>query len=382
MRTTIFKAALAVGLFGVVEVAEAQQQTTPVGGVRATGALTQSFEFRDNDNVSGSFESLSGLDFSLSSQTPTTTVTASTGFALSLDEDGASLARPKLTLGFANRGKRSNVTGNVSFSRAPIIAQETASDLSIVNVDADQTVVSGNFGVSTRLNPTTNISFGLKATQIDFDPLTASLSPTLDYDFSGKINYRLNNRTTFGLGGNLGFFEAENSAETRSLSAGVTSTLSHELTNVSTFDGNFGFAFIDTTDTVGTATTSAFSVSLLFGAGLTQQLPDGSMGISIDQSINPSAATGSLALGTRLNGSLTRNVNPSTSYSIDASLGRQEDVGGGTVTTFLNVSPSYTRQVTRDVSATASYYFQRDNAGSTAQGLTLSFSRPFDFPVR
>ncbi len=382
MRTTLFKAAFTVGLFGVVQAAEAQQQTTPVGGVRASGALTQSFEFRDNDNVSSAFESLSGLDFSLSSQTPTTTVSASTGFALSLDEDGASLARPKLTLGFANRGKRSRVTGSVSYSRAPIIAQETASDLSIVNVDADRTVVSGNFGVNTPLNPTTNISFGLKATQIDFDPLTASLSPTLDYDFSGKINYRLNNRTRFGLGGNLGFFEAENATDTQSLSASLSATLNHELNNISTFDSNFGFAFVDTTDTVGTATTSAFSVSLLFGAGLTQQLPDGSMGISIDQSINPSAATGSLALGTRVNGSLTRNVNPNESYSIDASLGRQEDVGGGAVTTFLNVSPSYTRQVTRDVSATASYFFQRDNAGSTAQGLTLSFSRPFDFPLR
>ena len=381
MRTTIFKAALTVGLFGVVEVAEAQQQTS-AGGVRASGALTQSFEFRDSDTVNSSFESLSGLDFNLSSQTPTTTVTASTGFALSLDDNGASFARPKLTLSFDSKGKRSDITGSVSYARAPIIAQETASDLSIVNVDADRTIVSGSFGVSTPINQTTNISFGLKATQIDFDPLTASLSPTTDYDFSGKIDYRLNNRTTFGLGGNLGFFEAENATQTQSLSASLTSTLNHQLTNVSTFDGNFGFSFIDTTDTVGTATTSAFSVSLLFGAGLTQKLPDGSMGISIDQSINPSAATGSLALGTRLNGSLTRDVNPNESYSIGASLGRQEDVGGGTVTTFLNVSPSYTRKVTRDVSATASYYFQRDDAGSTAQGLTLSFSRPFDFPVR
>jgi len=348
MRTTLFKtAALAIGLFGVVQPTEAQEQTQVElrGGVRTSGALTQSFEFTDNQNLTGgggSFKSLTGLDFSLSSRTALSTVSATTGATVRFGKGGFSLTRPKLTLGFETNTKRVKYNGRVSYLKAPL---------------------------------------GIRGTLIDFDPTSASLVPSTDFGLTGKLSYRLNRRTSYSLNGALGSFEADSATSTESLSASLDGQVTHQLNSSSQFDGNLGFAFIDTSDTVGTATTSAFSVSLLFGAGLTQTLPDGSMAISLNQEVNPSAS-GALALGTRLNGSFTKNVNSNESYKIGASLGRQEDIGGGTVTTFINVAPSYTRQLTRDVSATASYFVQRDDAGSTAQGLTLSFTRPFDFPLR
>lgn len=386
MRTTLLKAALTVGLFGVVEAAEAQQQSQaqPRGGVRTSGAVTQSFEFRDNSNLSNAgtqFKSLTGLDFSLSSETASSKVSATTGISLRAGSGGFSLARPKLTLGFSTDTKRVNYSANVSYAKAPVAVNETQTDLSVLRVEADRTILSGNLGLSTKLNPTTDISFGLNGRRVDFDPTSPSLAPTTDLGITGQLSYRLNRRTSYSLDGALGFFEADNATNTESLSASLSGGLKHQLNSVSAFDGNLGLAFIDTSDTVGTATTSAFSVSLLFGAGLTQTLPDGSIGISINQAVNPSAS-GSLALGTQVNGSFKRDVNANESYSLNASLGRQEDVGGGAVTTFINVAPSYSRQLTRDISATASYFFQRDDAGSTAQGLTLSFSRPFDFAVK
>lgn len=386
MRTTLFKAALTVGLFGVVQAAEAQgqAQNQTRGGVRTSGALTQTFEFRDNTGLGAGgnqFRSLTGVDFRLSSTTPTSTVSASTGVSLRLDKGGFSIARPKLRLGFGTQTKRVNYNGNVSFSRGPTAVNEELPDLSIIRVDADRTVIAGRFGASTSLNRTTNLSFGAQVRRVDFNPTTASLVPTTDYGLDGKITYRLNQQTSYSLQGDLGYFEADNGSATESISASLKGQLNHQLDRTRTFDANLGFAFIDTTDTVGTATTSAFSVSLLYGAGLTQTLPDGSMGISLNQTVNPSA-TGSLALNTQLNGSLTKNVNANESYTVNASFGRQEDVGGGSVTTFLNVAPSYSRQLTRDVSATASYFIQRDDSGSTAQGLTLSFTRPFDAPLR
>lgn len=384
MRTTLFKAALTVGLFGVVQAAEAQQTQNQRGGLRTSGALSQTFEFRDSSGLGSGgnkFRSLTGVDFSLSSQTPTSTLSASSGVSLRLDKDGVSVARPKFRLGFGTRTKRVNYNANFSFQRSPASVNEELPDLTIARVNADRTLISGRFSASTALDPTTNLSFGVSATRVDFDPTSASLVPTTDYGIDGKLTYRLNRRTAFGLQGDLGYFEADNGNATESVSASLSGTLNHELDSRRTFDANLGFAFIDTTDTIGTATTSAFSVSLLYGAGLTQALPDGSIGISLNQSVNPSA-TGSLALNTQLNGALTKNVNPNESYTVNASLGRQEDVGGGSVTTFLNVAPSYSRQLTRDVSATASYFIQRDDSGSTAQGLTLSFSRPFDAPLR
>jgi len=382
MRTTLFKAALTVGLFGIVQTAEAQQQTQ--GGVRTSGALSQTFEFRDNTGLGAGgnrFRSLTGVDFSLSSRTPTATVSATTGVSLRLDQGGFSIARPQLRLGFGTQTKRVNYNGAFSFSRAPTAVDEELPDLSIIRVDADRTVISGRFGASTALNQTTDLSFGAQATRVDFNPSTSTLVPSTDLSIDAGLRYRLNRQTSYRLQGDLGYFEADNGTATESISASLEGGLNHQLDRRTTFDADLGFAFIDTRDTVGTATTSAFSVSLLYGAGLTQALPDGSIGISLNQTVNPSA-TGSLALNTQLNGSITKNVNADVSYSVNASLGRQEDVGGGSVTTFLNVAPSYSRQLTRDISATASYFIQRDDAGTTAQGLTLSFTRPFDAPLR
>ena len=382
MRTTLFKAALTVGLFGVVTAAEAQQQTQ--GGVRTTGEFTQTFELRDNQNLNGSglrFRSLTGFNFGLSSETQTSSISATSGISLRLGQGGFALARPKLNIGFGTDTKRVRYSGNLSFAKAPTAVNEEQPDLSILRIDTDRTVIAGNLGLSTKLNPTTNLSFGVNARRISYDPASASLVPSTDIGLTGKLTYRLNNRTSYGVNGGLGYFEADGGTNTTSFSADLAGQLNHDLTRTTSFDGNFGFSFIETDDTVGTATTSAFSVSLLYGAGLTQTLPDGSIGLSLNQTVNPSAS-GSLALGTRLSGSYQKDVNRNVSYSLGASLGRQEDIGGGAVTTFINLSPSYSHQLTRDVAATASYFVQRDDAGTTAHGLTVSFSRPFDLSVR
>jgi len=360
MRTTLLKAVLTVGLLGVVQAAEAQQQNQRQGGTRLTGAATQAFEFTDNSNLSGGgsqFKSLTGLNFSLSSETALSKVSASTGASMQLTNGGFSLTRPKLQIGLATKTKRVDYTANLSFARAPTSVDEVLTDLSVLRIDTDRTIISGRFGLSTALDQTTKLSLGVNATSIGFDTASTALVPSTDLGVNGGLTYQLNRRTSYGVNGALGYFTSDTATNTESLSASLDGQLKHELNSRSTFNGNLGLAFIDTVDTVGTATTSAFSVSLLFGAGL------------------------SLALGTRLNGSLTKNIRQGESYTIDASLGRQEDVGGGAVTTFINVSPSYSRQVTRDVSATARYFFQRDDGGSTAQGVTLSFSRPFDFPL-
>jgi len=379
MRTTLFKAALTFGLLGVVQAAEAQQ-----GGIRLSGDLSQSFELRDNNNLSGSgldFTSLTGATFRLTSQTPTTNVSASTGVSLTLGEGGFSLTRPKLNLGFGTQTKRVSYTGNLSYSKGPVAVEETQPDLSILQASADRSVISGRFGATTRINPTTGVSFGLGMTRTAFDPTTATLVPSNDFGLTGRITYQMNQRTSYSFNGGLGYFEAQDTANTKSISADIGTQLTHQMTRDTSFDGNLGLSFIDTTDTLSSVQTSAFSVSLLFGAGLTRTLDDGSISVSLNQDVNPSA-TGSLALGTRLNGAYTKTLNQNESYGIDASLGRQENIGGGAVTTFINVSPSYSRQITRDVSATASYFVQRDDGGAMAQGLTLSFSRPYDFPVQ
>lgn len=379
MRETFIKAALTAGLFGLATTAVAQSS-----GPRLKGSVNQSFEINDNSNLSGSglsFRSLTGVSFGLSSRTATSSISATSGISLSADKNGFSLSRPQLNLSFGTNTKDVNYSGSLSFSRAPVSVGEVQPDLSVLRVDADRTSINGSLGATTKLDPSTSLSFGVNAGRTDFDPSSATLVASSTFGVNAGISYQLNQRTSYGFNGRLGWFEADNVSNTTSLSADVGANLSHQLTTDKAFDANLGLSFIDTTNTVSGVEASAFSVSLLFGAGLTQKLPDGSIGVSLSQSVNPSAS-GSLALGTTLNGNYAKTVNANESYGIGASLGRQENIGGGPVTTFLNISPRYSRQLTRDVAATARYYVQRDDTGDMAQGLTVSFSRPFDWPLR
>lgn len=378
MRDTTFKAVLILGLVGVVGDAQAQ-------GVRLTGDISQAFDLDDNNNLGGGgldFDSRTSVNAAVSSQTETSRISASTGVSLSFGTNqSVSITRPQLNLGFGTDTKDVTYSGNLSYSKAPAAVDVTQPDLSVLRFTGDRTAISGNLSATTPISTTTSLRFGASANKVDFDPVTAGLFPSVDYGLSAGVSYQLNPNTSYSLNSGVSWFEAENASNTTSLSVDIGGGIQHQLNSRTTIDGNLGWAFTDTTDTISGVQTSAFSVSLLFGAGLTQTLPDGSISVSLDQSVSPSAS-GSLVLGTSLGGSYTKQVNQNVSYGIDATLSRQEALGGGTSTSFISVSPNYSRQLTRDVSATASYYLQRDNSGATAQGLSISFSRPFDYLLR
>lgn len=378
MRDTFIKAVLSIGLIGVVGDAHAQ-------GVRLTGDVTQSFQVDDNNNLSGGgldFDSNTSLNATVSSQTDTSRISASSGLTLSFGSNqNVSITRPQLRLNFGTDTKDIRYSGSVSYSKAPAAVDVTQPDLSVLRFTGDRTAISGSLGATSQVSQSTSLRFGATINSIDFDPASAGLFPSVDYGLSAGVSYALNPNTSYSLNGGVSWFEAENASNTTSISVDLGGSIAHKLNSRTTFDGNLGWALTDTTDTISGVETSAFSVSLLFGAGLTQALPDGSISVALNQSVSPSSS-GSLVLGTSLDGSYSKQVNQDVSYGIDASLSRQEALGGGTSTSFISVSPSYSRQLTRDVSATASYYLQRDNSGSTAQGVSISFSRPFDFPLR
>lgn len=352
-------------------------------GVRLSGSLSQSFDLTNNNNLSGagtSFDSRTGIGLTVSSETPTTRLSASTGVSLRFNSNGnTSITRPQLALRFGHDTKEIKYTGGLSFATREAAVDVLQPDLSVLRYTGDETRISGNLGASTRINARTSFSLRANGTQLDYDPVSAGLFPTTNFKLTGDLGYQFSPTTSFGLVTSLGYFNADNASDTTSISADISGRASYQIDSITSANGSLGLAFIETTDTVLGVESSSYAVSLLFSGGVSRQLPDGSARLSISQGIAPSSS-GSLVLDTQLTGSYNKTVNNAVSYGLDATFGRQERVGGGTARTFIGISPRYSRQLTRDVTANASYFFQRDNTGATSNGVSISIGRSFDLP--
>ena len=325
--------------------------------------------------------STTAFGLTLSSTTPNSRIAASTGAALSFGTNNSlALSQPRLNLDFATNTRDLSVTGALSFVQRPAAVDITQPDLSILRYTGDETRISGSLGLSHQVNARSSLSLGLGADIVTYDPASAGLFDNNTFRITGDFQQTVSPQTSYGVTLGLGLFEADNASDTTSVSADLTGTLTHQLDQLTSVNGSLGLSYVETTDTVLGVESLTTALSALYSVGVSRQLPDGSMGLSLNQSVVPSAS-GSLVIDTTLTGDLNRTVNNNVGYGISATLGRQERIGGGTSTSYVNIAPSYSRQLTRDVSANASYVFQRDNTGAVSQSVVVSFSRNFDFPL-
>jgi len=215
MRDTFIKAVLSIGLIGVVGDAHAQ-------GVRLTGDVTQSFQVDDNNNLSGGgldFDSNTSLNATVSSQTDTSRISASSGLTLSFGSNqNVSITRPQLRLNFGTDTKDIRYSGSVSYSKAPAAVDVTQPDLSVLRFTGDRTAISGSLGATSQVSQSTSLRFGATINSIDFDPASAGLFPSVDYGLSAGVSYALNPNTSYSLNGGVSWFEAENASNTTSIS--------------------------------------------------------------------------------------------------------------------------------------------------------------------
>lgn len=376
-KTFVAGATCLIAVIGMVGSAGAQ-------GVRLGGSITQTFDITDNNNLSGGgvdIGSTTAFGLTLSSATPNSRIAASTGAALSFGTNNSlAISQPRLNLDFATNTRDLSVTGALSFVQRPAAVDITQPDLSILRYTGDETRISGSLGLSHQVNARSSLSLGLGADIVTYDPASAGLFDNNTFRITGDFQQTVSPQTSYGVTLGLGLFEADNASDTTSVSADLTGTLTHQLDQLTSVNGSLGLSYVETTDTVLGVESLTTALSALYSVGVSRQLPDGSMGLSLNQSVVPSAS-GSLVIDTTLTGDLNRTVNNNVGYGISATLGRQERIGGGTSTSYVNIAPSYSRQLTRDVSANASYVFQRDNTGAVSQSVVVSFSRNFDFPL-
>ncbi len=365
-------------------------QTVSAQGVRLTGTATQTFQLDNNFNFSGQdlgMRSYTRVSASLVSETETTRIAATSGSTLGfvLSNGGnISVSRPSLRLSFRNERSRSSaVSGSVSYNKSPISFEQVQSDFSLIDQDADRTTVRGSLSYNGQINRLTRGRVTFTAVDVDFDPRSAELVPYVDYNVSGDLTYNRSETTAYTLTAALGSFDGDGIAQSKSLSGRVTAGMTTELDNRTSVNGQLGLAYVNTEEIVGGNLDDEWNLSLLFGAGIDYALADGSLSFGISQSLGPSA-TGQLALFTGVNADYTKQLTEAETVGFSASLNRQETVSLGSTTaeTFLSLSPTYTRQLNRDVELQAAVSLRRDDSGSFASGVSFTFERPFSFPLQ
>jgi len=370
MRHSLIKAAIIISLIGAGQTGQAQ-------GVRLTGTASQSFSL-DNTGSGYDFDAVSSLGFGLNKRTRNTSVGLSSGLSMVVDQNGVTFSRPQLRFNFGYATKDVNYNGALSFARGPATIDVIQPDLSVLTYSGDRSVYSGNVGASYALNNNTSMTVGISGTRTDYDPVSAGLVPSSNLSVTGGFSTQATPVTSYGANAQLGFFEAENASNTMSVSADLSGTFSHQLDQRTSLSGNLGLSFVETTDTFLGVETSNFTLSALFGLGASYALPDGAINIGLNQTVVPGSG-GSLVINTSLGGSYSYQVNRAESLDLGVSLNRQENLGGGAQVTVVSISPSYSRQLTRDINANANAYLQQDNSGNSAHGFGVSLTRAFDF---
>ncbi len=347
---------------------------------RLDGAFTQSFQL-SSDSDDPALTSVTEVQATATVEDNLSRLSVSSGLSFSFDTDGtAEFTRPTFNLNYTQISKRTRFSGGLSYSRGPTAFSEELPDLTVLAFDTTRTVIGANAELSQDLDSTTTANLRFGYTDTDFNPVLGSLAPTRHFMMSGGFNRQINATTSGAVDLSLGYLLGDNATESKSFSAELGVSGTREINNTASLDANLGVSFINTSEIQGFLRIDEWSTSLTFGAGLTRGLPDGSLGLSVSQDVIP-ASDGTFALSSIVNGSWSQAVNNRSSVQIAASLSRQASLGSGVTETYLILSPSYSIQLTPDISASAGLTLQRDNDGDVSQALSLTLARPFSFPL-
>ena len=381
MKDTTFRAGTAAGLAlaASLVVGEAVAQTQSVSGFqRVSGKASQDLTIRNNSNFAGrgtEWNTVSRLSFTLRAENNRSQLSATTGSGFRLNSNGnGSIIDPTLGLRFATGTRRLNINASANYSDREISYDEVQPDLSTISASGDRQQLRLSFGANTALTQTTSVAVSANYGQVTFTPNTVSLVETVNYGISASVNHQITARTRASLNGGLSFFEPETGLDAVTTSVG--GGLNHSLNRNTSVNANFGISLSES-DLAGGGSQS--DTNFTYGLGVNRQLPSGSVSASLRQQILPSA-TGSLRVNTGLRAGYSERINQRERFGVNASYDIQEGLSGGGSTTFLSVSPNYSVQLGRDLSANAAYSLQRNDAGDFAQSLNFSLSKDFNLP--
>ena len=346
-----------------------------------------------------SLRSVTDLGTIFTTRTPRTTLTFAPGVRGTLstedDSDGNKIL-PRLNTAVSRQGPRHTLNASLAFV-PDFITADDFTDVGTVQRDVIQFDLSGNAGLSYRIDPINTIQFSIFARVREYSETTTDINPNASFGGSTVWSRSIDPRTT----GNLTFryvhvipydestissspgsprSDTSDRSQTFSLTAGFDREVSTDLQ----VSASVGASFVDQ---LGQSSGESDDQSIGFVGSFSARYDltdDTSMSFGISQSVDPDTR-GNLQNRTTLSASLTNRINAFNTIGLTARAASDSDIFGSSADSDsgerFELSPFYSVDITQDWSARLGYAlrFEDGNDSEVTNRLFFSISRSLSF---
>ena len=349
----------------------------------------------DPDGITGSSQSLFGLDFKTHTRTVDWGLSGDVGY---LAYFGADVPDPSTTLTLSaksdllKRTKNTDYTASAFFTRTPASTSEQ-DDLGIPNqLEIDRFNYGANTSVTHRVNKRNNLKFGTNDSRTDFSELGSGLSPSIFVEGSLNWTHRLTSLVNANLVTSVGWqnvdsrtddildiaataiamrsvFVQRSIPETETMIYKTTFGADAKLTKRLSVVANAGVSIIDQLQGQSTGASVGFigDLSLFY-----QPVRDLTFELSVAQTVAP-GNLGDLRETRKYNGSTVYTINDDSTFVLDVAFTESSGASGqdSSRKTF-SITPQYIYQIVRHWKAVLGYqWIMSDTASGTSDSNTV-----------
>lgn len=220
---------------------------------------------------------------------------------------------------------------------------------------------------------------------VDFSVQSASLTPFLNVDVTGKMTRKLTNSSEAELSLGWSLFKADNLTSTTSYTYKANSSLTTKLSPRLTARVLAGTSLIrtDKDASLGASASSRTAIGGLLELGLDYTLATMQFSFLASRGFEPSA-TGEVRQSDSVNVGITQQINSRSNIGVSASARRQTSLssGAGTGLKVFTFAPTYSYSLARQWRFDLGYTFRLQNSGGTqtsSNSVFLSLTRDLAF---
>ncbi len=232
-----------------------------------------------------------------------------------------------------------------------------------------------------RVNRRLSFSLLSSISNVDFSVSSATLTPFLNVDVTGKMRRKLTNSSEAALSLGWSLFKADNLTNTTSYTYKANSSLTTKLSPRLTARALAGTSVIrtDRDASLGASASSSTAIGGLLELGLDYTLATMQFSFQATRGFEPSA-TGNIRQSDSVNAAVTKRINSRSNIAMNVSARRQASVssGAGTGLKVFTFAPSYSYSLAREWRFDLGYTFRLQDSGGTqtsSNSVFLSLTR-------
>jgi len=252
-------------------------------------------------------------------------------------------------------------------------------DTGIIDINANQTTINLNAGVSRDINSNNNVSIVINATSVSFSEGADAFTPYIDSNVSGQWTHLVNSYIQTGLTSSIGIYQADGASDLQRYILKAGGNASIQLTKTFSVNGGLG---LNVVSAKGSGVMPASSSVLAgYSGNFSANYQGNRTGYSLNMShgVEPSAS-GGLKERTRFSLTAAHDIPVNSRSYVTLAAGytykrSSSPTSSETANQRITFSPAYSTELSPYWNAKLGYKFTyRDNDGEKAQSNLVYFS--------